>query len=84
MGAVKKTPVELAGKYEMIKDASGNEKRGLCLTIYAMGPCLVCTLAPTLATRPFSTGCLFLIPNGAMRIPLTVCHLRRQRQGIHG
>ena len=36
-----KSPTELAGKYEMIKDTNGNEKKGLCLTIYPCGPCLV-------------------------------------------
>ena len=24
----------------MIKDASGNDKRGLCITVYPVGPCL--------------------------------------------
>ena len=41
------TPNELAGKWEMIKDTAGKEKKGLCLTIYPMGCCLV-SPAPSL------------------------------------
>ena len=36
------TAKDLGGKYEMIKDASGNDKRGLCITIYPIGCFLVC------------------------------------------
>ena len=35
------TPSDYAGKWEMIKDTAGKEKRGLCLTIYPAGCCLV-------------------------------------------
>ena len=42
---VKPTHNELAGKWEMIKDTKGDEKRGLCMAIYPMGPCLVSACA---------------------------------------
>ena len=54
MAPVKKTPAELAGKWEMIKDTEGKDKRGLCLTIYPAGCFMVSVLALCLlAHNPF-------------------------------
>lgn len=43
--AAKKSPSELAGKYEMIKDTAGNDKRGLCMAVYPCGFFLVSACA---------------------------------------
>lgn len=47
MPAAKKSPSELAGKYEMIKDTAGKDKRGLCMAVYPCGffLCVVCGVA---------------------------------------
>ena len=46
----------IAGKWDLIKDPSGNEKKGLCMNIYPMGPCAVSACALSLATRPRATN----------------------------
>ena len=86
------TPGELAGKWEMIKDTAGNEKKGLCLTIYPMGPALVSArVAASLATHPCATRvssplCApsHSLPTGAVRIPPAVRRLRHCGQRIYG
>ena len=95
----KPTHAELAGKWEMIKDTAGKEKRGLCLAIYPIGPCLVSTSAllpssdrpclpathATLCRESVSSAlCPFSLLSGAARMSPAVRHLRRCRQRIHG
>lgn len=84
------TPSDYAGKWEMIKDTAGKEKRGLCLTIYPAGCCLVSAFAllcyTTMRHECSSTKCPFSPSAGAVLLLLSSSDrlLRHFGTGIYG
>ena len=74
----------IAGKWDQIKDTAGKEKKGVCMNIYAMGPCAVsaCSATPrrprpsTPQESTFSAACPFSLPAGAVRMSRAVHRLR--------
>ena len=47
---------DFGGVWEMTKDASGNDKRGLCMKILPMGPCL-CVICGVMDKESYDKFC---------------------------